>query len=117
MSHPPGYWKTYYGRKEIKTKLYKIRQQILSQLDRLKDKPCTDCGGWFNPWQMDWDHKDPKKKTQDISNLRFGNRMKYLEELKKCELVCANCHRQRTYERSQYGHDASASRIVNSHKL
>src|SRR6267142_4925356 len=114
MSHRPGYWKSYYGRKTTKIRLYKIRQQILNSLDRLKNKPCMDCGEWLNPWQMDWDHKNPKDKTQDISNLRFGTQIKYLQELKKCELVCANCHRQRTYERSQYGRDANTSRIVNS---
>jgi hypothetical protein len=68
-------------------------------LNDLKRKPCADCGGIFNPWQMDFDHVRGTK-VENISKI-IGNGSSRLlrEELAKCEVVCANCHRQRTYLR------------------
>lgn len=50
---------------------------------------------------MDFDHLDPSTKTASISKLSKwrGNKEKLLEEIAKCELVCSNCHRQRTHDR------------------
>jgi hypothetical protein len=49
---------------------------------------------------MDFDHRDPSTKlrsvTQMISN--FGIE-RILAEAAKCDIVCANCHRLRTFER------------------
>ena len=58
-------------------------------------KPCVDCGGNFPPECMDWDHiKGTKRRA--VAKIR-GNSQKYiLDEIEKCELVCANCHRIRT---------------------
>lgn len=64
-------------------------------IDRLKSDPCTDCGGIFPPECMDFDHVRGKK-LGNISKLPLKLA---LEELWKCELVCATCHRQRTMER------------------
>ena len=63
-------------------------------------KPCADCGVGFHPVAMHWDHLPGQAKTADLSFLaRRGNRERVLEEIAKCELVCANCHAIRTYER------------------
>ena len=67
-------------------------------LARLKDKPCVDCGGKFPPEAMDFDHLPGTRKLCGISELRFS-RAKMLEEIAKCEVVCANCHRVRTARR------------------
>ena len=32
-------------------------------LDRLRDRPCADCGGRFAPCAMDFDHRDPRYQT------------------------------------------------------
>lgn len=63
----------------------------------LKSKKCTDCGLEY-PWYcMDFDHVGEKKEC--ISKI---NKSMVLEEIKKCELVCSNCHRKRTYSKKQY---------------
>jgi hypothetical protein len=68
----------------------------------VKNKPCVDCGGRFNPWQMDFDHRDGILKEAGICEL--VNKAKPMEmikkEIAKCDLVCSNCHRERTYRRS-----------------
>lgn len=60
---------------------------------------CADCGGYFQPWQMDFDHTE-NNKTAEVSMLvRSSNREAVLAEMAKCEVVCANCHRTRTHMR------------------
>lgn len=63
-----------------------------------KKHPCMDCGVCYPPYVMDFDHRDPTQKVSKISNLmRWGSKDKLLIELEKCDLVCANCHRERTH--------------------
>ena len=68
----------------------------------LKDGvPCKDCGRVFPVWVMHWDHLPGYEKIGWISNLvPSRSRTLILEELKKCELVCANCHVLRTIGRA-----------------
>lgn len=63
----------------------------------LKNKPCMDCGDWFEPWQMDFDHRDPTTKVKTVGLIKSERDI--LTEIAKCDLVCANCHRDRTYKR------------------
>ena len=63
----------------------------------LKNKPCQDCGRTYPHYVMDFDHLENKEFT--LSNARQGgmSKQRILKEIKKCELVCANCHRIRTH--------------------
>jgi hypothetical protein len=66
--------------------------------------PCTDCGGVFPVYVMHWDHLPQFDKVGDISQLVTSRtRSVVIEELKKCELVCANCHVMRTVARMTGG--------------
>ena len=69
----------------------------------LKDGvPCSDCGEIFPVWVMHWEHLPEFEKTDDISIMVTSRtREAVLEELKKCELVCANCHVMRTVNRAR----------------
>jgi hypothetical protein len=64
-------------------------------------RPCTDCGRTFHPTAMQWDHLPGTDKVAEISTLinRRHNKSLILDELAKCELVCANCHALRSYQR------------------
>lgn len=66
--------------------------------------PCTDCGQVFPVWVMHWDHLPGYEKLGPISSL-VGSRRRtlILAELKKCELVCGNCHVIRTISRAGRG--------------
>jgi hypothetical protein len=68
-------------------------------IDSRKNKPCMDCGETYPPYVMDFDHRDPAKKSFCIAKARHkGVTFKMLEEeIAKCDLVCANCHRKRTH--------------------
>ena len=67
-------------------------------LARLKDRPCADCGRRFPSYVMDFDHVGPK--TGAVSSfVRSSSPERLLAEAMNCEVVCANCHRLRTWRR------------------
>jgi hypothetical protein len=50
---------------------------------------------------MQWDHRPGFEKLGDISADFWGrSREDVLAEIAKCDLVCANCHTIRTFNRS-----------------
>lgn len=82
---------------------------------KTKDVPCADCGGRFPIVCMDFDHRPGEEKHPRLTHRENGYKrlpismtafatqsMKLFEiEAKKCDVVCANCHRIRTWERCQ----------------
>lgn len=68
-------------------------------LDALCDVPCVDCGRRFPPCVMQFDHRDPATKKFVISQSRTRSHSTLLAEVAKCDIVCTNCHRDRTYKR------------------
>lgn len=66
-------------------------------LRSLKSQACTDCGNYFPFYVMEFDHVE--EKTYKVSAMTSMSTGRMLEELCKCEVVCANCHRVRTWKR------------------
>ena len=59
---------------------------------------CTKCG-FSHPAALDFHHEDPSKKEANINRLLSNGQFKKLEEeLKKCVVLCANCHRIHHHE-------------------
>ena len=54
---------------------------------------CCQCGE-KHPACLQFHHRDPKKKYKTISRLYAGTWSweRVLEEIKKCDVMCANCH-------------------------
>ena len=50
---------------------------------------------------MELDHRDGTIKEAAVANLvsKGCTDARLLEEIEKCDVVCANCHRMRTYRR------------------
>lgn len=66
-----------------------------------ENSSCVDCG--VKDWRViDFDHLPQYEKIDSISgkNAVSWGRKKLDEEIAKCETVCANCHRIRTYSRA-----------------
>lgn len=64
-------------------------------VEYLEKHPCVDCGE-SDILVLDFDHV--KEKKNDVSKLVMG-RCSWkiiLEEINKCEVRCANCHRRKT---------------------
>jgi hypothetical protein len=82
---------------------YRHRASVASQrnrqiLRRVKEKPCADCGVQYPFYVMQLDHLRDKSFTP--SNVGARSVKSLLAEIEKCEVVCANCHAERTYQRS-----------------
>jgi hypothetical protein len=80
------YKKQYSKNNSIKLKKYK------------ESLPCADCGIYYPSYVTDFDHIF-NDKSADVSNMMTYGWQRIFKEIKKCELVCANCHRERTYKR------------------
>lgn len=76
------------------------RRSLQELVDALKDRPCTDCQQTYPPFVMEFDHRPGVGKVADISALvSTGRKAALLQEVTKCDVVCANCHRIRTFQR------------------
>lgn len=81
-----------------KSNIYK--REIYTKIARLKEsKPCTDCGQCYPHYVMDFDHISNNKKFNIAHLINSCDITKLENEISKCELVCSNCHRIRTYNR------------------
>lgn len=99
-----AYNKKWYKRNQEKHRLHSIcnkqkwRSENRKLIKELKSQPCTDCNKSYPYYVMDFDHLRDKK--YNIHQMVCSNSPQSLkEELSKCELVCSNCHRERTHQR------------------
>ncbi len=69
--------------------------------DYLLEHPCVDCGEQ-DPVVLEFDHL--RDKVDSICNLtRKAQTWKPIEEeINKCEVRCANCHRRKTSREGNY---------------
>lgn len=85
-----------------KTKKHQIRDYIQKYKEL---RGCMDCGVKYPYYVLDLDHREPSEKKFTPSLLHKTNSWeKMIAELKKCDVVCANCHRKRTHLRGHYTH-------------
>ena len=82
--------------KKFKEKARKRNREYVNSY--LSEHPCIDCG-ISDIRVLEFDHVRGEKKAA-ISNLVSSavSISKIEEEIEKCEVRCANCHRIKTYE-------------------
>ena len=104
------YHKNYYNsnKSKFKESNSRTRNRYFNNLKELiireKCRPCVDCKIQYNPWVMDFDHLEKFDKKFSIGQAgKTRISLKIIkEEILKCEVVCSNCHRERTHKRNQY---------------
>ena len=85
------------ARIEEKRAYWKANTDLIA---KLRDVHCLDCGGRFPFYVMQFDHRDPTEKSFMVSQMiSHAGPKTILAEAAKCDIVCANCHRDRTYRR------------------
>ncbi len=87
----------YYVKKARKRDLV-IRQQSHEYIAKfLLHHPCVDCGE-TDILVLEFDHKERESKIDEISMvIRRGLSFdKLINEISKCDIRCANCHRRKT---------------------
>lgn len=66
---------------------------------KAKEAPCKDCGHKFHYCVMDFDHRPDTVKKFNISGSEMRNLEDVVNEMSKCDVICSNCHRVRTFKR------------------
>ncbi len=61
--------------------------------DYKMERGCIDCGFKGHPAALDLDHRDPTQKRVNVARMSTYQKSQLLEELAKCDVRCANCHR------------------------
>jgi hypothetical protein len=74
------------------------RKDIKEWVDSLKTK-CAKCGYNRCIEALEFHHKDSNDKVRSISRMMRNNwgRKRILTEIKKCIILCANCHREQRF--------------------
>jgi len=85
-------------REQTKRRAKKLtNKRLILIYQHLLTHPCVDCGE-TDVMVLDFDHINPKNKSCGVTELaRKHASWKIIEqEIKKCVVRCANCHRRRT---------------------
>lgn len=78
----------------------KSKKEVQEMLAKIKEKNgCTDCGNNYPWYVLDFDHVYGKKVANIGQMLNYFSVEDILKEVAKCDIVCSNCHRERTYKR------------------
>lgn len=96
------YQKAYYKKNPLSINSSYLRRKklIRDTIINFKNIPCYDCGNSYPYYVMDFDHVRGKKKFNlSVAVRHFRSVKTVIKEIKKCEVVCANCHRERTFSR------------------
>jgi hypothetical protein len=81
---------------ENNKKYYKSRSKFINRWKQIYGK-CIDCG--ISDWRvLEFDHVRGKKEG-NIGSMKTSSITTIKEEIRKCEVRCANCHRIKTMER------------------
>ena len=86
------------------------RSEFSEYVDMYKlERGCVDCGYKLHPKALDFDHVRGEKNANisKLVRMRSGKEREktvytmeaLIQEIEKCEIRCANCHRIATYER------------------
>ena len=66
---------------------------------QMKNQPCADCGKSYPYYVMDFDHREDETKEFGLNAVTQKAINSLKREIAKCDVVCANCHRERTFQR------------------
>lgn len=81
--------KYYYEKNKV------LRKKKKEWWNELKSKLICEICGEDHPATIDFHHSDPSKKDFTISKkFAWYGKSKILEEIKKCQILCSNCHRK-----------------------
>lgn len=87
-----------------------VHERAALLVEFFRTHPCLDCGE-TDPLVLEFDHIG--EKAFSISQgLRDRGWQRILEEIEKCEVVCANCHRRRTASRAGFARWLAAGQMA-----
>ena len=92
-------WNKEFYRKNRKSEIARVakrKQGLRDWLDEHKLKLACEVCGENHPACLDFHHRDSKQKDFSVGNIKGHGwgRERVLQEINKCMVVCANCHRK-----------------------
>lgn len=99
-----AYYNNYYAtttneKARLRNKSAAYKKEVRELLRSTKDKPCADCKTKYPYYVMQFDHLGDKSFTISTS-MNYHSIEKIKVEISKCDVVCANCHAERTWQRA-----------------
>lgn len=91
-----------YMREYNKRRYWKLKAEAH---ERLGGK-CAECGSTEG---LELDHIDPSTKTVEVSRFCSMSRVRFLEELKLCQLLCNEHHKQKSIQEQSVEHGGGLS--------
>jgi hypothetical protein len=82
---------------EYKEKRVQQARERKQKAVKLMGNKCYDCGNSYPDCVYDFHHLDPNEKDLNPSAAIKRTEERMMEELKKCVMLCANCHRIRHF--------------------
>jgi len=99
----------YTSRPDVKARLASLKKKKYEEFKSLVNsikiaRGCETCGYKAHPVALHFDHIDVLQKKQNIGSMldHFPKMEDLLSEIKKCRVLCANCHSIKTYENNDY---------------
>jgi len=91
--------KSIHNKQKLDYKLRKRAELRLKVLEYLNTHPCITCGE-PDPIVLEFDHRNQDDKILSISRLvnDCSSWQIIQDEISKCDVLCANCHRRRTHK-------------------
>jgi hypothetical protein len=95
------YHKDWYARnkamRQVQILAYKVA--LKAEVAKIKLTGCIRCGYNKCAEAIEFHHKDSNKEATISNMVNNGQRKALLAEIKKCDILCANCHREAHYSR------------------
>jgi len=100
------------GKRIAHKKLISFRQKVLRRYKLLKG--CAYCGYKEHFSALDFDHINKITKIKSVSRLVTDSVSfkKIKNEVRKCNVLCSNCHRIKTYESKDWQNKANNKLLI-----
>lgn len=79
-------------------KYREYRRRNMLVLTGGKEPRCNQCG---SDKDLEFDHVDPGQKIFNMNTRKSLKKEDYLEELMKCQILCKECHEQKTAKENE----------------
>jgi hypothetical protein len=101
------------------TRKYKPHQlRNINIINNFKSKPCSICNNQYELYNMQIDHISNENKISDVCRLKNRKLNILIEELSKCQVLCALCHRQKSIkEQKEKAYSIIKNKIIKKPKL